>query len=559
MGTQINRRKLLAGGLALTGARALAQDKPKAAAPGAAAGAKPAGAGSSPNMNPPVVQVKSGKLRGFRDGKTITFLGVPYADAERFEMPKAPKAWDGIKSAQGWGPICPIPQATSTGADDFVFPHRFWVENEHCQVLNVWTQSLTPAAKKPVMVWMHGGGFTNGSSMESYAYDGKTLSEFGDVVVVSMNHRVNIIGTLDVSAYGPEYAASRTTGMADLVASLQWIHDNIEVFGGDPGNVTIFGQSGGGGKVTRLMHMPSAKGLFHKVICESGSTVNYSNVDIAKVIQAQQAVAAETMKNLNLGPNDIEKLKKVPYRDLLAAGTAAGQTVQRQLGMGAGWEPVADDINVMREFCDWADEIPYMIGNVFSEFSSNMARGEYTKNEWTAKEADDKLTTMFGAKKDDIVAEFKKMYPSKKPQDLLFMDNRFRPGTKTMIDLRMKKTKTPVYNYIFAFEYPVNGGVTAFHCSEIAFAFHALTEPHIQLVTGSAPATLALQDKVSRAWVNFAKTGNPSQPGLAWKPFTKEGRETMVFDTVSAVHSYNDDKLLSLFPQGGGGRGAGRG
>jgi para-nitrobenzyl esterase len=167
-----------------------------------------------------VVQVKGGKLRGFKDGKTFTFLGVPYADAERFEMPKPVKAWDGIKSAQTWGPICPVPPATTVGSDDFVFPHRYWVENEHCQVLNVWTQSTAPAAKKPVMVWMHGGGFTNGSSMESYAYDGKTLSEFGDVVAISVNHRLNIIGTLDLSAYGPEYANSRNTGMADLVAAL---------------------------------------------------------------------------------------------------------------------------------------------------------------------------------------------------------------------------------------------------------------------------------------------------------------------------------------------------
>ena len=222
-----------------------------------------------------MVQVEAGKLRGLKDGRVFTFLGIPYAQAERFEMPKPVPAWEGIKGAQVWGPVCPIPQATSVGSDDVVFPHRFWVENENCQVLNVWTQSLSTNAKKPVMVWMHGGGFTNGSSMESYAYDGKTLSEFGDVVAVSVNHRLNIIGTLDLSAYGPEYANSRYTGMADLVAALEWVRDNIESFGGDPGNVTIFGQSGGGGKVTRLMHMPAARGLFHKAISESGGSLNY--------------------------------------------------------------------------------------------------------------------------------------------------------------------------------------------------------------------------------------------------------------------------------------------
>ena len=161
-------------------------------------------------------------------GQDLSFLGIRYAEAERFGLPKAVQPWEGIKNAQVWGPVCPSPEQTTVGSDELVFPHRYWVANEHCQYLNVWTQNLTPAAKKPVMVWMHGGGFTNGSSMESYAYDGRTLSEFGDVVVVSVNHRLNILGTLDLSAYGPQYANSRYTGTADLVAALQWVHDNIE-------------------------------------------------------------------------------------------------------------------------------------------------------------------------------------------------------------------------------------------------------------------------------------------------------------------------------------------
>src|SRR5579863_5934994 len=294
----LNRRNLLTRGTMLAGAGiALSTTAGQAAA---------AAPEETPNLNPPVVQVRAGKLRGFRDGRTLTFLGVPYAQAERFGMPQPVTAWDDIKGAQSFGPVCPIPQAANVGQDDFVFPHRYWVENENCQVLNIWTQSLTPPVKKPVMVWMHGGGFTNGSAMESYAYDGKSLSEFGDVVVVSVNHRLNIIGTLDLSAYGASYANSRNTGMADLVAALQWVHDNIETFGGDPGNVTIFGQSGGGGKVTRLMHMPAAQGLFHKVICESGSNVNYRDTNPADVIKRQQAIAAEVLKNLNLDGSQID-------------------------------------------------------------------------------------------------------------------------------------------------------------------------------------------------------------------------------------------------------------
>jgi para-nitrobenzyl esterase len=320
----MNRRKLLGRSAALMGGtlagvamqpgNALAQETPKVAEAGAPhAAAKTATPAAPPNLHPPVVAVKGGNLRGFRDGKTITFLGIPYADADRFEQPKPVQPWEGIKSAQAWGPVCPIPAMTMPGVDEFVFPHRYWVENEHCQVLNIWTQSTAPSVKKPVMVWMHGGQFINGSSMESYAYEGKNLSEFGDVVVVSVNHRLNILGTLDLSAYGSEYANSRQTGMADLVAALEWVHENIDSFGGDPGNVTIFGQSGGGSKVVRLMHMPAAKGLFHKVIAQSGGGLNYRNSDPAASIKAQQMRAAATLKNLGLDGSQIDKLKKVNY------------------------------------------------------------------------------------------------------------------------------------------------------------------------------------------------------------------------------------------------------
>lgn len=536
----VSRRSLLTHGTVLASAGVALSATPSKAATNPQAGE------GTPNLNPPMVQVRAGKLRGFRDGPTLTFLGVPYAQAERFGMPQPVTPWADIKGAQTFGPVCPIPQQISVGIDDFVFPHRYWVENENCQVLNVWTQTLTPAVRKPVMVWMHGGGFTNGSAMESYAYDGKSLSEFGDVVVVSVNHRLNIIGTLDLSAYGAAYADSRNTGMADLVAALQWVHDNIEIFGGDPSNVTIFGQSGGGGKVTRLMHMPAAQGLFHKVICQSSSLVDYRGTDPAKTIQDQQAVAAETLANLKLTGADIDKLKTVPYRDLLAAGTAALKTVGNRLGRNMGWDPVADDRNVMRELCDWAHAIPYVAGNVLSEFNSNLRDINAQKNDWSASEVDQRLSTTLGARKDDAVAEFQKLQPRKKIQDVLFTDNRFRRSTKIMLAQKLEKATAPVYSYLFNYEYPVNGGVTPFHTAEIAFAFHALGEPHIRIATGGAAAGLALQELVSTAWLNFARTGNPSQPALAWQPYSVAGRETMVFDVASGMRPYNDDRLQEL-------------
>jgi para-nitrobenzyl esterase len=553
----MNRRKLLGRGTALMGGalagfalqleNASAQDKPKtgaAASSPAAKGAKPM---EAPNLHPPEVRVKGGKLRGFKDGKTYTFLGVPYAEADRFELPKPVQPWEETRNAQAWGPVCPIPAMTAPGSDEFVFPHRYWLENEHCQCLNIWTQTIGPAAKKPVMVWMHGGGFTNGSSMEAYAYDGKNLSEFGDVVVVSLNHRLNILGTLDLSAYGPEHANSRYTGTADLVSALEWVHENIETFGGDPGNVTIFGQSGGGSKVVRMMHMPVAKGLFHKVIAESGGNLTYRDTDPAKSIETQQVIAAATLKNLGLDGSQIDRLKKVAYRDLIAAGTAALQSVAKELGrQNLSWEVIADDQYVMREFCDWADAIPLVAGTVFSEHVGTLNQGDGRKNEWSQQEIDEHLTGAYGDKKSDVAAEFKKAFPRKKVQDVLYFANTSRPGVKQSLARKLEKGKTSVYNYIFAYEAPVNGGITSFHCSEIAFAFHNVGQPQLRIATGGTLAALALQDKVSQAWINFARTGNPSQPGLEWKPYRAQEPQTMVFDTVSESYALRDDKLVSL-------------
>lgn len=499
---------------------------------------------NTPNYVPPIVRVEGGQLRGFRDGKTSVFLGIPYAEAGRFELPKPVQPWQGVKNVQSWGPVCPAPPQTEVSGDEFVFPHRYWVANERCQVLNVWTGNASTSAKKPVMLWMHGGGFTNGASMESYAYDGKNLTEFGDVVVVSVNHRLNILGTLDLSAYGPEYIQSRYTGTADLIAALQWLQRNIAQFGGDPGNVTIFGQSGGGSKVSRMLHTPAAKGLFHKVVAQSGGGEVLTDQDPATQIKLQRQIAAETLANLKLTGADIDKLKKVPYLDLLAAGQTAQKSVAQANGLrGLGWNVIADDDYILREFCDWSSDIPLMFGSVFSEFAGNLQKGP-GKNDWTAQQVEEHLTTEFGDKKAAITAAFKNSFPRKKVQDVLY----FVPTNTRALVAKSKAGKAPVYHYLFAYEYPVNGGITSFHCSEIAFIFHNLREPQMRVASGDAPEGYSLQDKVSRAWVNFARTGNPSQPGLDWKPFSPVNPQTMVFDTISECRDIHAQELNALLP-----------
>ena len=538
----INRRALIGNTVGLLGVTAV---------PATLAKAVDKSPGSPPNLRPPVVEVEGGKLRGFHDGRTSVFLGIPYAQAERFEPPARVTPWQGIRSAQVWGPVCPSPRPDASSLDDFVFPHRYWPENEHCQYLNVWTQSLQQEARKPVMVWLHGGGFTNGSSMEAYAYDGRNLSEFGDVVLVSINHRLNIIGTLDLSAYGPQYANSRQTGMADIVAALQWVHNNIETFGGDPGNVTVFGQSGGGSKATRLLHIPAAKGLFHKVIAQSGGAEDLTARDAAEDIRTQQAIAAATLRNLQLTADQVDELKRVPYAALLAAGTAALKSVAQDQGKrNLSWTFIADDQYIQREYCDWSASIPLMAGNVFSEFLSNMIKAG-DKNDWTPQEVSERLTAAYGDKQAEVVAEFRKVFPHKKPQDVLFFAAAMRPGLKGLLSAKSAKGSAPVYGYLFSYEYPVNGGTTAFHCAEIAFAFHNLEEPQLRIATGGGPVGLALQDKVARAWVNFARTGNPSQPGLEWHPFTAQDPQTMVFDGVSGCRNLHDEALTTLVSKQG--------
>jgi para-nitrobenzyl esterase len=302
--------------------------------------------------------------------------------------------------------------------------------------------------------------------------------------------------------------------------------------------------------------MPVAKGLFHKAIAQSGGGLDYRTVEPATAIKRQQAIAVATLKQLGLDGSQIDRLKKVPYKDLIIAGTAATRQVAQAAGGrgGGGWEVIADDKYVMRELCDWAGSIPLMAGTVFSEMQGTMTRGDGRKNEWSQAEIDENLTKAYGEKKTQVVAEFQKAFPRKKVQDVLYFANGSRQPVKQVLEWKLEKSKMPVWNYLFAWEYPADGGITAFHCSEIAFAFHNVNEPHIRLATGGDPVALAMQDKVAGAWLSFAKTGNP---GAGFKPWTAAEPNTMVFDTVSECTPLRDDQLVMLMGNSGGrGRGA---
>ncbi|MBQ1377186.1 MAG: carboxylesterase/lipase family protein, partial [Lachnospiraceae bacterium] len=283
----------------------------------------------------PIVETDKGKLRGFLFKGIYNFYGVRYATAKRFHQPEPVEAWEGIKDATAYGYISPV-LSNPRPSGEVKIPHRFWPSSEDCLNLNLWTPSLDKDAKKPVIVWYHGGGFANGSALEQVCYDGQALATEQDVVVITVNHRLNVFGFLDVSDFGPEYENSGNAGVADLVASLQWVHNNVAAFGGDPENVTIMGQSGGGGKVNTLAQTPAAAGLFHKAVLLSGGMggIRMRNNPAPSDI-LPKAIMEEA------GVSTIQELEEVPVALFIRAVNIAGKKLEAE-GYSFFWGPKAN-------------------------------------------------------------------------------------------------------------------------------------------------------------------------------------------------------------------------
>jgi para-nitrobenzyl esterase len=317
-------------------------------------------------LESPIVETKNGKLRGFQLDGIYAFYGIHYAEAERWQAPTPVEPWEGIQNATNYGYICPV-AANPAPTSELYIPHRFWPSNEHCQNLNVWTPGINDGKKRPVMVWFHGGGFSDGSGIEQVAYEGDKLAEYGDVVVVTVSHRLNILGYLDMSSFGEKYANSVNAGIADLVASLQWVHDNIEAFGGDPENVTIFGQSGGGSKVKTLLNTPAADGLFQKGIMMSGGCRRSTTTN-----KDHREIVLGILKTLGIAEENVEELETVPYDVLIRAYTKVAEEKGNVNNMR--WGPVANDWYVGDPyevgFTEHAKTVPVMVGTVLAEFTA---------------------------------------------------------------------------------------------------------------------------------------------------------------------------------------------
>jgi len=486
--------------------------------------------------NEPVVTTKAGKIRGYKMNEIYTFLGVRYAEAERFKMPKPVTPWEGVIDTQDYGYQCPQTPPRSV-AGNLAFPKRYWPESEDCQYLNVWTTELNPKAKKPVMIWLHGGGFASGSCVELECYDGENMARYGDVVAVSLNHRLNILGYLDLSDYGEEYELSGIVGMEDVVVALKWVHDNISLFGGDPDNVTIFGESGGGAKVRALMQMASADGLYRHAIVESGI------MGPRPITPAEEKEAAkDTAKKIVDAAGGLDNLLAMPYAGLL-------EVIREAAGQGYfGWGPVPCTGSYVGEwynagFRKETLDIPVIAGSVFQELVPRPASIR-DKNSLSEDERFAALVEAFGEEHAaEIRDEFKKAYPELNLYYASLIDHYVRRPTSEFCARRIAAGGEKTYNFMFAFETWFKGGHLSTHADELAFVFH--NAEYIGAMY-AGDKTLKAQDEIFYAWMAFARTGNPNHNGISeWKMFSNE-HNCFVFSAEPGCRAAHDEKLMEL-------------
>jgi para-nitrobenzyl esterase len=499
------------------------------------------GPGNCSTPRSAVANTRYGKVRGYSDGGVLTFKGVPYgqntAGENRWLPAKPPKPWDSEYPALIYGGNCPQNLHSWTSAEQvFLQDWDDGFQSEDMLKLNVWTPSLT--GKRAVMVYFHGGGFFFGSSYELPSHEGAQMARNHDVVQVSVNHRLNVLGFLDLTEVGGEaYAESVNVGMTDLVASLRWVRDNIANFGGDPDRVMIYGQSGGGSKVSTLLGMPSAAGLIHRASCQSGGG------GFQPKAEASRELTRQFMKELGLGPKDLAALQKMEWPALNAAYNAAANKInppiRGDLGLGSGWGPVArvgsgptvdGRVITMQSFEDGAPEIsknvPMLMGSVSEE--ANRMASKPTEAQWRAS-----MARIIGeAKAAELADAMKKAHPEKSVRTLSYGVGGvlFRNWMTRMAEMKYNQKAAPVYAYYFTWQSPMLEDAGAWHTAELAFCFD--NTKRCEQGTGDTPQARKLAKSMATAWANFARTGNPSQPGLAWTPFDPAKKQTMVFDNV---------------------------
>ena len=468
-----------------------------------------------------IAETTAGLVQGTDHDGIWSYLGVPYAEAkERFVPAEEVEPWEGVLVADSYGPMSPQGVINGVGGE----ADQSGTDN-NCQNLNIWTPGVNDGEKRPVMVWLHGGGFSTGSANEAQ-FDGENMSRDGDVVVVGVNHRLNTFGFLDLSAYGDKYQDSANVGMMDIVDALQWIQDNIEAFGGDPENVTIFGQSGGGAKVLALMTSPYAEGLFEKGIVQSGATATMGPVFNTQ--EGSTRLAEHILERLEIDPQNIEEIQTVPVEELQAAASEAlsetGEELQTPAALGGGysmdWQPVVDGdflpTNPVTEdsFADAGRDIPLLIGSNLNEWSGFFESEPIEETQ-------------------ELSEALLEAYPNEEGLTADMVDTTtIRIPLLDIMSHKADQGGAPVYAYMFTYG-------NSYHGAEIPYVFENVEDPTAEQE--------AMEEMMSQAWISFARDGVPSADSLPqWEPYTGEGGATMILDTEPYMAYHHDDDLLSI-------------
>jgi para-nitrobenzyl esterase len=563
-----NRRKFL--GTVGTGAAALSLTN---TAGEAASGKTQARTAKTlrPDPDAPILQIGDniavadtayGKVRGFILRDVHQFLGIPYgadtSGANRFMPPQKPKPWTDIRPALWWGNTAPQ-NMDNRYANQYASFRDHWNYDdvsEDCLRLNVWTPALKDGKKRPVMFWIHGGGYTNGNAIEQDGYHGENLARAGDVVFVSINHRLGPLGYCNLAGVGGEkFAASGNVGQLDIVAALEWVRDNIANFGGDPGNVTIMGQSGGGAKVCVLTAMPKATGLFHKAVVLSGASVRAG--DKANAEKLGSYVLAEA----GLQASEIDKLQQMPWKQYYEIATKAQRKLTQEmqasgLGLRGGFSPSVDGTILPQhpyapEAAPTAANVPMIICSVENEQAP--AWTDASLMNVTLPEVAEKLKQRagfgpgLGDKAMDVVNAYAKAYPDKKPVEIWSLVSSNRQSVVTLANAKAKQA-APVFVTWFTWQPPLfDNRIGAFHCVDICFWFRNTDLMYTHTGGGARPRKLA--EKMSASLVQFMKTGDPNGAGLTpWTKYSQANGETLVLDDVSTMKNDPDREARKALP-----------
>lgn len=500
-----------------------------------------------------VVDTEYGKVKGYILRGIYTFLGIPYAastsGANRFMPPKKHESWSGIRPAVFYGNSAPqeIYSRASTSYGMFVDHWNYDEISEDCLCLNIWTKGISDGGKRPVIVWLHGGGFSRGNGIEQDGYNGENISRYGNVVFCSINHRLGVLGFSDLSAFGDKYRDSGNVGLLDIVAALRWIHDNIEKFGGDPENVTIMGQSGGGAKVCLLATMPETKGLIHKGVALSGSSIRAIDKKYS------QLLGKYIVEEAGLRANEVDKLQVLPWQEYMSIAYRASARLTKELGEPGNrgsFAPVGDGIHLpVGEFFDPSSptNIPMIFCSTFHEWGVD--RGDSSQEKMTREQVINELAKDYGDSAEMIYDAYSHNFPGSVPFEVLVLIKSNRMQVVQAATVK-KKQNSPVYMAWFGFRPPLfDGRMRAFHCLDISFWL--LNTDLMITHSGGGSRPRALSYKMADALVNFARTGNPNCKSLPnWPEFTPGKGETMILDDICKVVNDPDKEGRSALLRG---------